>query len=235
LQDYFDISQAADVQEFERRLIAFASDMDFCIAGAEVVVQNEGSEPDYFYVGNRPKAFAAAADKSIAKVDPAMKHLRQTGLPLVYDQSFYVSAGAAELWEQAAPFGYRTGIAVALKLSNTEQFILGLDRDQALPVDPRELTRMVADVQLLAMHCQAAASKFLSRPDPPSDAPRLTKREVQVLQWASEGLTLVEIGQKIFLSEATVKFHLRNAADKLGTQGKTVTVLRAIKLGLITP
>lgn len=235
LQTYFDISQSTDTSEFKKRLVAFAHDMDFGIVGAEVVVQTESGEPNYFYVGNRPVGFAAAADKSIAKVDPAMLHLRRHSTPLTYDQGFYVAAGAPELWEQAAPFGYKTGIAVALRLSNTEQFILGLDRERALPTDPAELTRMIGDVQLLAMHCQEAAQKFLLRPELPTLLAPLTPRELEVLRWSRDGLTMVEVGAKVFLSPLTVKFHLKNAANKLQTSNKTMTVLKAIKLGLIDP
>lgn len=235
LHNYFDISQSTDKDEFKKRLVAFAHEMDFGIVGAEVVVQSEKGEPDYFYVGNRPAGFAAAADKSIAKVDPVMLHLRRHGVPLTYDQNFYVKAGAPELWEQAAPFGYKTGIAVALRLSNNEQFILGLDRERALPSDPTELMRMVADVQLLAMHCQEAARKFLLRPEAPELEVPLTARELEILRWSRDGLTMVEVGAKVFLSPLTVKFHLKNAAIKLQTSSKTTTVLKAIKLGLIDP
>ena len=39
--------------------------------------------------------------------------------------------------------------------------MLGVDRDQALPSDPSELTRMVADLQLFAVHAQDAAMRML--------------------------------------------------------------------------
>ena len=156
-------------------------------------------------------------------------------MPLSYDQKLYVEAGAPELWEIAAPFGYRTGIAVALRLGNNQQFILGLDRDRPLSSDTSDITRMMADLQLLAMHCQDAALRLLGREEFPSDVPVLTKRELQVLAWAKDGLTASQIGEKLFLSEATIKFHLRNVAVKLGASSRTVSVLRAIKLGLLPP
>jgi DNA-binding CsgD family transcriptional regulator len=235
LQSFFDISQASTKDEFKARLISFANEMDFGIVGAEVVVEREGQEPDYLYVGNRPATFAAAADPSIAKIDPVMQLLRRHGLPLSYDQKLYVDAGAPELWEIAAPFGYRTGIAVALRLGNNQQFILGLDREKPLSSDTTEITRMMADLQLLAMHCQDAALRFLGRAEQPSIAPTLTKRELQVLAWAKDGLTASQIGEKLFLSEATIKFHLRNIAAKLEAPSRTVSVLKAIKLGLLPP
>lgn len=235
LQSFFDISQAESKADFKNRLVRFAESMDFGIVGAEVVIEKEGQEPDYLYVGNRPEAFAAAADPTIAKIDPVMTLLRRHGMPLSYDQKLYVDAGAPELWEQAAPFGYRTGIAVALRLANNHQFILGLDRERQLPTDPAQLMRMLADLQLLAMHCQDAALRFLGRNDPTPTPPALTRRELQVLSWAKDGLTASQIGEKIFLSEATVKFHLRNIATKLDAPTRTVSVLKAIKLGLIAP
>lgn len=44
----------------------------------------------------------------------------------------------------------------------------------------------------------------------------LTEREIEVLQLMSEGLTNGEIGEKLFLSEDTVKTHARRLYRKIG-------------------
>jgi two-component system NarL family response regulator len=44
---------------------------------------------------------------------------------------------------------------------------------------------------------------------------RLTKRECQVLELVSQGLTSVEIGKQMFISSSTVEVHRRNIMSKL--------------------
>ena len=49
---------------------------------------------------------------------------------------------------------------------------------------------------------------------PPRDS--LSARGVEVLQLVARGMTNAEIGQQLFISEATVKTHLLRAFGKLG-------------------
>jgi len=44
---------------------------------------------------------------------------------------------------------------------------------------------------------------------------QLSFRQLEVLQWAAAGLTYKEIGQKLFISERTVKFHMAEIVEKL--------------------
>jgi DNA-binding CsgD family transcriptional regulator len=73
-------------------------------------------------------------------------------------------------------------------------------------------------------------------PDTPQPAPaqRLTRREVEVLNWTKEGKSAWAVGQILGMSEATVQSHLRNVRRKMGVSSKHQAILRAIALGLIT-
>lgn len=81
---------------------------------------------------------------------------KRQSVPIIWSQETYVSAGQGDLWDGQARFGYRTGVAMALHLRRGH-FFLGVDRDQSLPKDRSELTRIVADLQLFAVHAQEAA------------------------------------------------------------------------------
>jgi DNA-binding NarL/FixJ family response regulator len=56
-----------------------------------------------------------------------------------------------------------------------------------------------------------------------TDEPELSARETEVLRLLSEGQSNQEIGERLAISERTVRFHLRNIYDKLGLKrGKAI-------------
>jgi DNA-binding NarL/FixJ family response regulator len=61
----------------------------------------------------------------------------------------------------------------------------------------------------------------------------LTPRELEIVRLASEGLRNKEIGEKLSITEGTVKIHLHNIYEKLGVTGRPQLILYATKHGLI--
>jgi DNA-binding NarL/FixJ family response regulator len=56
---------------------------------------------------------------------------------------------------------------------------------------------------------------------PKDDAPALTERENQILQFIAEGATNREIGDKLFLAEKTVRNYVSGLLAKLGVQRRS--------------
>ena len=63
--------------------------------------------------------------------------------------------------------------------------------------------------------------------------PGLTERENQVLKLLAVGLSNREIGDRLVISEATVKFHVRNLRDKLEVRRRTEIVHTATRQGIV--
>ena len=165
LQRFLDVSQSCDVSTFERRLVGFAHELDFGLVGAAMVVDKPGEPTRVVAVGNTPPGFAEASrNAEDIQRDPLTRKFKTQYTPFVYDQSLYVAEGASDLWEKQAPFGYRTGIAVALHLPEHRHFLLGIDREADLPRDDVALTRLLADLHFLAVHAQDAAQRLLTPP-----------------------------------------------------------------------
>lgn len=61
----------------------------------------------------------------------------------------------------------------------------------------------------------------------------LTRRQVQCLQWASQGKTDQETGMILSLSHAAVRYHLKCAIERLGCVNRTQAVFRAGQLGYV--
>jgi two-component system NarL family response regulator len=67
-----------------------------------------------------------------------------------------------------------------------------------------------------------------------SRKPTLTGREIEVLGLVAQGNTSREIGELLFISENTVKNHIRNILDKLGLHSRNEAVLYAVREDLIS-
>jgi two-component system, NarL family, response regulator len=63
--------------------------------------------------------------------------------------------------------------------------------------------------------------------------PELSERELQVLQYVANGRSNKEIGQVLYISENTVKAHVKSILAKLDAMGRTEAIAIAIKRGLI--
>ena len=63
----------------------------------------------------------------------------------------------------------------------------------------------------------------------------LSEREREILLWAAEGKSDPVIAQILNIKTPTVRYHMGNIFKKLGVNERTLAVVRAIKLRLISP
>ena len=72
------------------------------------------------------------------------------------------------------------------------------------------------------------------RLESPSDEDHIvTKREEEVLQLIADGCSTVEVAERLFISQKTVKNHLASIYQKLDARDRTQAVLRAVRMGII--
>jgi DNA-binding NarL/FixJ family response regulator len=81
-----------------------------------------------------------------------------------------------------------------------------------------------------------AAAALLKQGLQPQPAPleSLSARERDVLRLLARGLPNKLIAQELFISEHTVKFHIRSILDKLNATNRTEAVRVGLERGLIT-
>ena len=98
--------------------------------------------------------------------------------------------------------------------------------------------RVVADGQSLISPSMAIKLldefKQMSRADRSAvPSPRLTERELEVLRLVAQGLNNREIAKQLFISENTVKNHVRNILEKLQLHSRMEAVMYAVKEKLL--
>lgn len=109
-----------------------------------------------------------------------------------------------------------------LKDLNSEDFISmleGLEKGEAA-LNRKMITRVMNGYQRLAV--QSAESHE-----------GLTEREIELLHLMVDGLSNKQIAENLFISENTVKYHIRNILQKLDVQNRTEAVGLAIRKGLL--
>jgi DNA-binding CsgD family transcriptional regulator len=228
------VMQARTREEFRTEIIRFTQQLGFETVSAVTVIDQGLGKSEFINIDNTPQAYLDAYDDELAnRRDPVMQHCKRATVPIIWDQDTYVSQGVGSKWEHQARFGYRTGIAMALHMPEGRHFVFGVDRDQALPENASELQRMVADLQLFAVHAQDAAMRLLVPTALQPERPKLTPRELEALRWTMEGKTAWEVGALLGISERTAVLHVNNAMHKLGCTTKHQAVLKALRLGLI--
>jgi DNA-binding NarL/FixJ family response regulator len=100
-------------------------------------------------------------------------------------------------------------------------------------VDTQELVRAIRLVAQngSAFDSRSAAAMMRSIHAPQARSP-LTQRELSVLRLVANGLSNRGIAAHLYLSETTVKFHVRNIMRKLDATSRAEAVYKATKNGL---
>jgi DNA-binding NarL/FixJ family response regulator len=100
-------------------------------------------------------------------------------------------------------------------------------------VDTQELVRAIRLVAQngSAFDSRSAAAMMRSIHAPQARSP-LTERELSVLRLVANGLSNRGIAAHLYLSETTVKFHVRNIMRKLDATSRAEAVYKATKNGL---
>lgn len=129
-----------------------------------------------------------------------------------------------------------------LTISQEDEDLLGAIRAGAngyllKNTEPEELRRALLSVvqgqgalspEVIAPVLDAVSHSFVQ--PPPA---LLSEREREVLVCLAEGLTTQQIAARLFISENTVKTHIRHILDKLEASNRTEAVGKASQLGLI--
>jgi len=68
---------------------------------------------------------------------------------------------------------------------------------------------------------------------PPEGAGSLSRRELEVLTLVAQGLNNRAIAEQLFISENTVKNHIRNIHEKLQVHSRMEAVVRAVREGVL--
>jgi len=205
-----------DVALFRTGLAAALGDAGFAVVGeaanAETAVTGaESLQPDIVVLDVlMPGLSGLDIVEKLTAVSPNTQIVLLTGSESEEDLLTGIRAGIRGYMNKDAPFDV---LARAI-------------RDVAAggaAISPKIGGKLFDVVRQLLRHQELIASR----------RPTLTGREIEVLQHVARGHTSREIGDVLFISENTVKNHIRNILDKLGLHSRNEAVLYAVRENLI--
>ena len=104
-------------------------------------------------------------------------------------------------------------------------------------VDAEALVRSIRAVRsgesAFDSHAAAVVVRTMSGDRAQDGAVSFTARESEVVRLLANGQSNRQIGQTLFISETTVKFHVHNVMGKLGVKRRAEVVYRSGQLGLL--
>ena len=121
--------------------------------------------------------------------------------------------------------GDKRWVSVSNLTLETEEgpFLVHLLRDSQGTHDALEMARGL--IQLSSKEGAPAPKR--------KDIPALTPRQLEVLQLLSEGKSVKEIGKKLYLSEATIRNHVRSLLQTLGAHSQLEVLAKAREIGIL--
>jgi LuxR family maltose regulon positive regulatory protein len=185
-----------------------------------------------------PAAALASLDAEIHAATASGRLRRQLALQLLRTLALHRSGNAPAAMAQMAP---------AMQFAAQEGFVrLVLDEGPALGMLVQRYRAMhEASAQrdpIVGEYLQRLLAAFGPLPSDNDSSPDLaaglleplTKKEVGVLKLLAEGYSNTAIAEKLFVSESTVRTHLRNINAKLGAHSRTQAVAIARRLGVVS-
>jgi two-component system NarL family response regulator len=177
--------------------------------GVHGVARASELAPDVVLMDVRmPNMSGIEATRRIAEEVPAAKVVMLTVSDEEDDLYEAIKAGAA---------GY---LLKEISIEEVADAVRAVMQGQTL-ISPSMASKLIVEFASLARRADQEHDRV--------PAPRLTDRELEVLKLVAKGLTNREIGVQLFISENTVKNHVRNILEKLHLHSRMEAVLYAVK------
>lgn len=228
--------EAKNTEAWQQALLAIARTLGFEQVLLGVVHSRHEQFERAFLQSNYSPEWRERYDaERLAYVDPTVSHCLTSTVPVIWEPELFGTPQGHALYEEACAHGIRTGVTLPIHGPNAEFGVLSFASDGSAGSEfRRDVAHVMPMLTLVRDYAFASSVRFLEQAgaDP---VPRLTRRELEVLQWVMAGKSSWEISMITRCSEATVNFHLANVRQKFNVNTRQQAVVKAIALGLLIP
>ncbi len=196
---------------------------------------------DITSISNHTSSWAREyTEKSYHLVDPRIRECMCSATPILWStEQPYLSKLANEplaMMESARENRLGAGVLAFVRCHHGAMgfFGVGVSIDENSGKRQTQLERIAPYVSYFGGYVQQAVLKLPGIGEFNRRVP-FTTREKDCLCWAAEGCTAAEIAARLFVTESTVKFHMRNVIRKMNARNTTQALALAIVNGYIEP
>jgi DNA-binding CsgD family transcriptional regulator len=193
----------------------------------------------FFFWTTVPREWIAEYDaQSYVEVDPRVAHgWSLWPPPLVWDRRLGRGKPVvARFLDRAAKFGIGSGLAIYFRDGGHKiMFALNRPERQLTAAIRGKISAVTAQAMYLGtvLHPVFMANVIERGVPPLQQGSPLSPRERQCLQLAAHGMTSVDVGEKLGITERTANFHFSNIISKLGVLNRNEAIAQGIAHGLI--
>lgn len=189
-----------------------------------------------FLKSNFPDQWRKVYDvEKLHYADPTVLHVMGSIIPIAWKPESFTGSDQQAFYERACEYKLRSGICYPIRGAAGEIGMLSLVSGDIDHVAKNQSFEALAQLSLIRDYALESAVKFQDTSTVCDGDSKLTKREMECLKWIMIGKTSWEISKILYCSEDNVKFHAKNIIRKLNVNSRQQAVVKAIKLGLITP
>jgi DNA-binding NarL/FixJ family response regulator len=182
--------------------------------GAEAVDKAGEALPDVVLMDIRmPRSSGIEACRAMKEVVPSAKIVMLTISDEEEDLFEAIRAGASGYLLKDIPY------------DEVADVVRAVHGGQSL-INPSMAAKLLTEFATLAKREQTEQAEQVP-------APRLTDREIEVLKLVARGMNNRDIAKELFISENTVKNHVRNILEKLQIHSRMEAVMIAVRENLI--
>ena len=224
------LDSARSMEELGAGMLTVIGHFRLSAAASGIIAGSKAATPERFHFAHWPPGLLERyVSEDLQALDPVPRWARGTGTPAAFSEILRRLRPKDPGWkviEIAKEYGCIEGICIPMRAADGAAGIVTMvgDRPEFAPDEFRDLVAIGSLVFRRAESINHSADRA-------QGAPILTLREIDLLPFLVQGHSDREIAALNHISEATVRFHLKNVRTKIGAVSRAHLAAKVVALG----
>jgi len=229
----------SSIQDYlERKLLQF-NNIKYAYA-----IMSKRNPADFCIISNRQEWFEVYKENNFQFIDPVLITALYRVSPFSWDENIMLNKGVKvpKLFVMARNHNIINGYTFTLHDQNNNLVVLSIMMDEHCDDNIEEIIQNNKDkLQMLLITTHEKMTTLYQEQSRKSEFEEMntreifSKRENEIIYWASVGKSYQEIALILGIKLTTVKYHIGNAVKKLGVTNMKHAIRLSIELQLIRP